>query len=274
MTVDPSRPTGAPVSDAVFDTLAVEAEGRIGRITLCRPEKLNPLSRLTLGELACAARLLDAAREVTVVVVSGQGRSFSSGFDLDDFTAPLGPGESLTDVADLGRVMAEAVGGMRAVTIASVQGHCVGGGLVLAAACDLRVVSDDARFSIPEVDLGIPLAWGGIPRLVREMGPAVTMDLVLTCRPFDAEDARALRFASRVVPTALLRDETEALARSLAEKSPLVLRQTKQQVHAATEALLPTVGATADAFALGVAAADPESRSAAARYLEGRLRER
>ena len=70
---------------------------------------------------------------------------------------------------------------MRALTIARIQGWCVGGGLVLAAACDLRLAADTARFSIPEVDLGIPLAWGGIPRLVREIGPALTKELVLTC---------------------------------------------------------------------------------------------
>jgi len=274
MTPDPDADRVVDLTGRRFETLTVEFHGRIGRITLCRPEKLNPLSRVTLRELVSAARRLDAERAVAVVVVSGEGRSFSSGFDLDDFTAPPGPGESLTDTADLGRLMAEAVGGMRAVTIASVQGHCVGGGLVLAAACDLRLASDDARFSIPEVDLGIPLAWGGIPRLVRELGPALTMDLVLTCRPFGAEEAKAIRFAGRVVPTARLREETEALVGLLAEKSPLVLRQTKQQVHAAAEALVPTVGATADAFALGVASADPESRSAAARYLEGRSKKR
>ncbi len=257
-----------------FETLRVEVDGGVGFITLCRPEKLNPLGRLTLRELVSAASLLDAQRAVTVVVVRGEGRAFSSGFDLGDFAAPPDEGESLTDVADLGRVMAEAVGGMRAVTIASVQGHCVGGGVVLAAACDIRIAADDARFSIPEVDLGIPLAWGGIPRLVRELGPAVTMDLVLTCRPFDAEEARSVRFVNRVVPAAALGDETDALARLLVAKSPLVLRQTKQQVRVATEALLSTAGATADAFALGAAAADPESRAAAARYLEARTKRR
>ncbi len=274
MTSGPSGDHAAAGAAPGYETLKVEVDGVRGSVTLCRPEKLNPLSRVTLRELVAAAHWLDSQRDVTVVVVSGEGRAFSSGFDLDDFTAPPQPGESLTDVADLGRVMAEAVGGMRAVTIASVQGHCVGGGVVLAAACDLRMAADDARFSIPEVDLGIPLAWGGIPRLVRELGPAVTMELVLTCRLFDAEEARALRFVNRVVPAALLHEETDALARSLAEKSPLVLRQTKQQVHAATEALISTVGATADAFALGAASADSQSRAAAARYLEGRLKKR
>jgi enoyl-CoA hydratase/carnithine racemase len=72
--------------------------------------------------------------------------------------------------------MADALEAMRALSIAAIHGWCVGGGLVLAAACDLRIAAEDARFSIPEVDLGIPLAWGGIPRLVREIGPALTKE--------------------------------------------------------------------------------------------------
>ena len=255
-----------------FETLRAEVSDGVGRLTLSRPTKLNPLSRLALEEIARAARWFDGRRDVSVVVVGGEGRAFCAGFDLRELSGPADPDASLTDTADLGRLMAEAVGGMRAVTIAAVQGHCVGGGLVLAAACDMRVAADDARFSIPEVDLGIPLAWGGIPRLVRELGPAVTMDLVLTCRPFGAQEALALRFVNRVVPAGSLASEVDSLASSLAAKAPLVLRQTKQQVRAATEALVPTVGATADAFALAAAAADPEARAAAIRYLQARSR--
>ena len=89
--------------------------------------------------------------------------------------------------------MAEAMENLSAVSVASIRGHCVGGGVVLAATCDLRIAASDARFSIPEIDLGIPLAWGGIPRLVREVGPALTKELVMTCRPFGADEARAAR---------------------------------------------------------------------------------
>ena len=132
-------------------------------------------------------------------IVRGEGRSFSAGFDLDDFVGQAME-MSPRQTADLGRVAAEALTDVRPLTIAAIHGHCVGGGVVLAAACDLRLAADDARFSIPEVDLGIPLAWGGIPRLVRELGPAITKELVLTCRPFTAEEAAALRFVNRVVP--------------------------------------------------------------------------
>lgn len=257
--------------DPVFETLRVEvAAPGIGHLTLARPGKLNALSRRALAELADAARWFDTRPDVHVVIVRGEGRAFSAGFDLADFTDAGAAEISPVDAADLGRLMAEAVSAMRAVTIAAVQGHCVGGGLVLAASCDLRLVADDVSFSIPEVDLGIPLAWGGIPRLVRELGPAVTMDLVLTCRRFGADEALALRFVNRVVPAGALDAEAEALAAALAAKAPVVLRSTKQQVRAATEALVPTVGATADAYALAASLHDPEARAAALRYLESR----
>ena len=148
-----------------FETLRIEHEGRIGRITLNRPEKLNPLSTLCLEELALAAEWFDGQDAIRVVVVTGAGRAFTAGADLSAFTA--GDSSIARSGADAGRLMAEAIEGMQAVTIAAIHGHCVGGGVVLAGACDFRVAAESTRFSIPEVDLGIPLAWGGIPRLVR-----------------------------------------------------------------------------------------------------------
>lgn len=254
-----------------FETLGVSADGAVGRIELCRPERLNALSRLTLAELARAARWFDEQREVKVVIVSGQGRSFSAGFDLDDFSRP-DPDFSVRDTADLGRLMAEAVTDMRALTIAAVQGHCVGGGLVLAASCDLRVAAKDAVFSIPEVDLGIPLAWGGIPRLVREIGPAVTKELVLTCRRFGPEEAKSLGFLNTVVPTDGLAGHVADLAASLAAKPGYALRTTKQQVNAVTEEMVGTGRNAADADALVFATHDAESRAASAAYLASKKR--
>ncbi len=165
--------------------------------------------------------------------------------------------------------MADAVEAMEAVTIARLHGHCVGGGVVLAAACDLRVAAVGTRFSIPEVDLGIPLAWGGIPRLVREIGPAFTKELVMTCRPFDAEEARNLGLVNRVVPSESLDAEVDALARELAAKAALPIRATKQHVDAITSAMVGRDRAWSDAHALVSALLDPECRAAAARYLEG-----
>lgn len=252
-----------------FETVEVAIDGAVGRLELSRPERLNALSRRTLLEISDAARWFDQQREVKVVVVSGKGRAFSAGFDLNDFSRP-DPEFSVRDTADLGRVMAESVTNMRALTIAAVHGHCVGGGVVLAASCDLRVASDDARFSIPEVDLGIPLAWGGIPRLVREIGPAATKELVLTCRPFGPEEAKSLGLLNRVVPLGDLVGHVRELASSLAAKPGYALRTTKQQVNAVTEEMAGTARNAADADALVFATHDSESRAASAAYLSGR----
>jgi enoyl-CoA hydratase/carnithine racemase len=250
-----------------FSTIEVGAVGARGTIALNRPEKLNPLSTETLRELAAAARWLDERAEVKVVVVRGNGRAFSAGADVSAF-AGADPGvATLREAADAGRRMAEAIEAMRAITVARIHGHCVGGGVVLAAACDLRVAGDATRFSIPEVDLGIPLAWGGIPRLVREIGPAMTKELVLTCRPFTAEDAKALGFLNRVVGEEELDDVVEQLAAQLEQKSSLTLEATKRGVNAASSAMASTAGAWSDADSLLTALGDPESRRVAQNYL-------
>ena len=168
--------------------------------------------------------------------------------------------------------MAEAVGAIPAITIVAIHGHCVGGALVLAAACDLRIAARETRFSIPEVDFGIPLAWGGIPRLVRELGPALTKELVLTCRAFSATEAQAARFLNRVVAEDDLDSEVEALAASLASKPGLLIRHTKQLVDALVEAAYSTGQSFRDAAITAAALSDDESSAARQRYLEARGR--
>jgi enoyl-CoA hydratase/carnithine racemase len=252
-----------------YNTLLVAADGARGSITLNRPEKLNALSGELLADLTAAARWFDSQLDVKVVVIAGSGRAFSAGADVTGFAEH--DGGPIHRRSDRGRQMADALEDMRAVTIAKIHGHCVGGALVLAAACDLRVAADDTRFSIPEVDLGIPLAWGGIPRLVREIGPAATKELVMTCRPFYAPEARALGFLNRVVPADELDSEVEALAESLVAMPALPLEATKRHVNAVTSAMVATDRAWSDAHALIAARSDPESQAAAERYL-ARLR--
>jgi enoyl-CoA hydratase/carnithine racemase len=250
--------------------LRTSVDGPLGRIVLARPRKLNALNRALLEELAGAAEWFDEQPDVKVVVISGEGKSFSAGFDLSDPSwVELGPPERS---AVVGRAMAEAIGNMRALTIASIHGHCIGGGVVLASACDLRVVASSAMFRIPEVDLGIPLFWTGVPRLTRELGPALTKELILTGRAFDAAEARAIRFANRVVDDDDLEAQTNALAAELASKPALVLRMTKQQVEEACPSLPPTdEGERRDVADLAEAFADAESRDVAAAYMQ-RLR--
>ena len=251
-----------------LECLRWSEDGPVGRITLARPEKLNALSARLLGELIELCGWLHRRADIRVVVVAGEGRAFSAGFDLGDFSAPASGDPR--DGADLGRLATNALTDVPQLTIAAVHGRCIGGGAVLVAACDLRVASEDALFSIPEVDLGIPLAWGGIPRLVRELGPAITKELVLTCRPFTADEARSLRWINTVVTRDELDRHVTDLASSLAAKPLYALRTTKAHVNAVSEEMIGTGRSVLDADSLVYAMRDPESRRASASYLSAR----
>ncbi len=252
-----------------FETLEVEVEGERGRLTLSRPERLNPLGSEALKEIAAAAHYLNQFPALKVVIVSGRGRAFSAGADVSRFgqADESGIPDPRHD-ADLGRLMADAMENLNAVTIASIQGHCVGGGVVLAATCDLRIATSEVRFAIPEIDLGIPLAWGGIPRLVREIGPALTKELVMTCRPFGSEEAQRAGFLNRVVACEDLESEVEALASQLVAKPKLALLSTKRHTNAVTGEMLGMARSWADADVLLAGLRDPEGRASAERYLK------
>lgn len=253
-----------------FDTIEVRVDGERAELTLDRGDKLNPLSSHTLNEIEAAARWLDGFDELKVVVVSGRGRAFSAGADVSSFGAAAdgGPGRPPRDDADSGWRMARAMDELRAVAVAKVHGWCVGGGLVLAAVCDLRVAARGARFSIPEVELGIPLAWGGIPRLVREIGPALTKELVMTCREFGPDEALAAGFLNRVVDDDALDAEVDELVATLLRMPKLALLATKAHTNAVTEAMVGTGRSWSDADGLLAGLRDPEGRASAQRYLD------
>jgi len=254
----------------MFETLEVSLKDGIGTLWLNRPDKLNPLSRQTLRELTDAARWFNEQQETRVVIVGGRGRAFSSGADLSGF--PNADERGARDAADIGRVMAEAIEGMTALTIARLHGWCVGGGLVLAAACDLRVATDTTRYSIPEVDLGIPLAWGGIPRLVREIGPALTKELVVTCREFDSHEALAAGFLNRVVKPEDLDEAVQELAEQIAAKPASPVAATKRYVNAVTSQMTGTMRSWSDADSLLAAMLDPECAASREAYIKARGR--
>ena len=256
-----------------YETLRTRSEGAIGRLTLARPDRLNAIGLSMMREIRAAAQAFDAQPQVRVVVVEGEGRSFCAGADLKDSpvaeATPREGGPSWAERREVGQMglrMADALEGMRAVTIARVHGHAVGGGLVLMAACDLRVVAEDTVLSIPEVDLGIPLAWGGIPRLVREIGPALTKELVMTCRRFTPREARAAGFVNRVVAPERLDAEVDALAATLAAKPSVPVTITKEHVNAIARHNGEGSTAFADGDALLASVFDPESLEAARNY--------
>jgi enoyl-CoA hydratase/carnithine racemase len=251
-----------------FKTLTVEADGPLGRLTLNRPERLNALGPDVLRELARAAHWFDSQPEVRVVIVAGSGRAFSAGADLRQRAEPGEDWLARREAGQVGLRMADAIEGMRAITIARVQGYAIGGGLVLMLACDLRVAAEDTVFSIPEVELGIPLAWGGIPRLVREIGPALTKELVMTCRRFTPDEARAMGVLNRVVPAERLDDAVNALVSELLARPAVPIVITKEHVNAVSRNLSGAASAFADGDGLLAAQADPGSRDALRAYAE------
>ena len=261
-----------------LETVELAVQGPLGRITLNRPDRLNAVGATMMRDLVAAAHFFDATPEVRVVIVSGAGRAFCAGADLQD--SPMGGASARSgkswaerrEIGQLGLRMADALEAMRAVTIAQVHGYAVGGGLVLAAVCDLRVAAEDAVFSIPEVELGIPLAWGGIPRLVREIGPALTKELVMTCRRFTPAEAKAAGFLNRVVPAQQLTAEVEALAAQLLEMPTVPLTITKEHVNSVARAMGAGSTSFADGDALMGAAFDPESLAAGEKYIARTVR--
>jgi enoyl-CoA hydratase/3-hydroxypropionyl-coenzyme A dehydratase len=255
-----------------FETLVVEVDASIGRLTLNRPERLNAMNSTMLRELAEAARWFDTQPDVRVVIVSGTGRAFSAGADLKDSSrSDADSWHARRAAAQAGSQMMDAVEAMKATTIASVRGHAVGGAVLLMAVCDLRVAAEDARFSIPEVELGIPLAWGGIPRLVREIGPAMTKELVITCREFTPQEAKAMGFVNRVVPAAELERHTDGLAQRIAAMPTVPVAITKEHVNAVSRAIASHTS-YADGDLLLSAFSSPEGVEARKAYIERRLK--
>jgi len=251
-----------------FESLLLQVQGGIGRLSLNRPHKLNALSPQAMQEIIAASRWLAALPELRVLLLGGEGRAFCAGFDLDAMRGGTAP--KTRDDTDLGRLMMEAFEAIPAITLAMVQGHCIGGGLLLAGACDLRLAADDARFAIPEMEIGIPLGWGGVPRLVRLLGPTVAMELVLDCRPFDAAQALAWRLVNRVVPAPALAGSGSDWAARLASRPLAALRATKRRFAQVNEALCPALDSVCDAEDLLAAYGDAETLQLQQRYIAAR----
>jgi enoyl-CoA hydratase/carnithine racemase len=191
-------------------------DGPVARLTLGRPQARNALSRAMAEALEAALARLAKADGVRVVVVAGRGPSFCAGADISEMPA-LSPAEAEALAGRWQRIM-DAFAALPQVTIAAVQGHALGGGLMLAIAQDLRVAEASARFGLPEVTLGFNPGYG-IARLLDIAGGAHARDLMLTARTVDAAEAFRMGLVTRVVPDGTLEAAADALAREVA-RSP------------------------------------------------------
>ncbi|HSA39431.1 MAG TPA: enoyl-CoA hydratase [Mycobacterium sp.] len=214
-----------------YDTILVAREGRVGQITLNRPQALNALNSQVMHEVTAAAKEFDNDPEIGAILLTGSEKAFAAGADIKEM-AEL----NFADVydADFFATWAQFAA-TRTPTIAAVAGYALGGGCELAMMCDILIAAENAKFGQPEIKLGVLPGMGGSQRLTRAIGKAKAMDLILTGRNMDAEEAERAGLVSRVVPTADLLSESRAVAETIAGMSLSAARMAKEAVNRSYE---------------------------------------
>ena len=217
-----------------YETILVETRGPIGLITLNRPKALNALNIQLIGELNQALGAFEADSQAAVMVLTGSERAFAAGADVKEMEALDFMAALQSDFIGSWQRVAEC----RKPIIAAVAGYALGGGCELAMMCDIIIAADNARFGQPEINLGTIPGAGGTQRLTRAVGKAKAMEMVLTGRMMDAEEAERAGLVARVVPVANLLDEALKLAETIAEKSQPIVALAKEAVNVAYETTL------------------------------------
>jgi enoyl-CoA hydratase len=219
-----------------YETLLFERSGRVGLITINRPDKRNALNIKTREE---GAALLDELRgddSVGVVVITGAGdKAFVAGADIGEFA-----GRTAITQRDVmtARSLFNAIDSFPKPVIAMVNGYCLGGGCELALACDIRIASENASFGQPEINLGIIPGGGGTQRLTRLVGEGKAMEMILTGEMIDARTALGLGLVNHVVPLDQLKAKTMEIANRIAEKGPVSVSLAKEAIKIASRSNL------------------------------------
>jgi enoyl-CoA hydratase len=218
-----------------YQNILVKTEGAVVTITLNRPKALNALNSELLRELVHALEAADADDNLHVVVLTGSERAFAAGADIREM-AP----KSYMDMyrtnffADAG----DRITAIRKPIIAAVAGYALGGGCELAMLCDFIIAADNAKFGQPEINLGVMPGIGGTQRLTRFVGKSKAMEMCLTGRNMDAEEAERSGLVSRVVPLAELLSEAAKAAEKIAAQSVPIVMMTKEAINRAYETTL------------------------------------
>jgi enoyl-CoA hydratase len=213
----------------VPELVYVERHGTIATVVLNRPEKLNALTRSMWASLGNTIEGLSADDSLRCVVLRGAGeKSFSPGNDIAEFASER---SNKRQAIEYGKVMhqtADALANCRHPLIAQIHGICVGGGLEIAALADLRICGESSRFGAPIKNLGLVMAYAEMAPLVRLVGPAVALEILLEGRIFDAAEAKDKGLVTRIVPDDQVASETRAAAERIADGAPLVARWHKK----------------------------------------------
>lgn len=218
-----------------YENILVETQGKVAVIRLNRPKALNALNDGLMIDLGDALLAFDADPEIACIIVTGSEKAFAAGADISAMVAynymDVFKGEFITRNW-------ETIRRVRKPVIAAVAGYALGGGCELAMMCDFIIAADNAKFGQPEVKLGIPPGAGGTQRLPRAVSKAKAMDLCLTGRMMDAQEAERAGLVSRVVAAEKLMDEAMAAALTIASMSQPVVAMIKDSVNRAYESTL------------------------------------
>jgi len=218
-----------------YETIIVEISQHVALIRLNRPEALNALNSQLLGELAGALKAADKNEKVRCIVITGSEKAFAAGADVSEMAK-----KSFVDAfeEDFFAEPTDAILSIRKPIIAAVSGYALGGGCELAMMCDFIIAADNAKFGQPEINLGVVAGIGGTQRLTRFVGKSKAMDMHLTGRFMDAEEAERSGLVSRVVPAKKLIEEALAAAQKIADKSLIATRVVKEAVNRSYETTL------------------------------------
>ncbi len=216
------------------DTIIVETRGRVGLVRLNRPQALNALNSALIRELADAVAGFDADGAIGCIVITGSDKAFAAGADIKEMANKTFTEVFLGDFAANWHRVAE----VRKPVIAAVAGFALGGGCELALQCDLIIAADNAKFGQPEIKLGVIPGIGGTQRLTHAIGKAKAMDLILTGRMMDAQEAERSGLVARIVPLQGLLEEALKVADTIASMSLPSVLAAKEAVNRAFETSL------------------------------------
>ena len=217
-----------------YENITVDRRGRVGLITLNRPKALNALNGALIGELNDVLDSFEAEEEIGAVVITGNEKAFAAGADISEMRRLSFVDAHRRDfIAHWHRITA-----FSKPVVAAVAGYALGGGCELAMMCDIVIAADNAKFGQPEIKLGTIPGAGGTQRLTRAVGKSKAMEMILTGRMMDAEEAERSGLASRVVPTADVVDEAITVAERIAHFSGPTVALAKQSVNRAFETTL------------------------------------
>ncbi len=217
-----------------YSNIIVETRGAVGLITLNRPNALNALNAALISELSQAINGFEADDKIGCIVLTGSEKAFAAGADIKEMQSKTYMSAYKEDFIGSWECVARA----RKPVIAAVAGYALGGGCEMAMSCDFIIAADTAKFGQPEINLGVMPGAGGTQRLARFVGKAKAMDMCLTGRMMDADEANKCGLVSRVVPADKLLEEALKVADVIAGKSTVIAMMTKESVNRAFETTL------------------------------------